>query len=160
MGEGGPPTDSHEEHLMPTRTARTAWTGTLQEGSGRVELSSSHVGTYDVSFPKRAAEDAGGTTSPEELIAAAHSSCFAMQLSALVAEAGGTPQSLDVTAEVTLGPDPKGGFAITGIALTVRGEVEGLDEAAFHQAAQAAKEGCPVSKALAGTTITLDAGLE
>ena len=76
---------------MPTRTARTAWTGTLQEGSGQVELSSSHVGTYDVSFPKRTAEDAGGTTSPEELIAAAHSSCFAMQLSALVAEAGGTP---------------------------------------------------------------------
>jgi len=106
------------------------------------------------------AEDAGGTTSPEELIAAAHSSCYAMQLSALIAQAGGTPQSLDVTAEVTLGPDPKGGFAITGIALTVRGEVEGLDADGFEKAAQAAKEGCPVSKALAGTTITLDAGLE
>src|SRR4051812_33570688 len=113
MGEGGPPTDSHEEHLMPTRTARTAWTGTLQEGSGRVELSSSHVGTYDVSFPKRAAEDAGGTTSPEELIAAAHSSCFALQLSALVAEAGGTPQSLDVTADVSPRPGPAGGVRHT-----------------------------------------------
>ncbi len=145
---------------MPTRTARTAWNGTLQEGSGQVELTSSGVGTYDVSFPKRAADDADGTTSPEELIAAAHSSCYAMQLSALIAEAGGVPQSLDVTAEVTLGPDPKGGFAISGIALTVRGEVDGLDEAEFVKVAQAAKEGCPVSKALTGTTITLDAGLE
>ena len=146
---------------MPTRTARTAWNGTLENGSGQVELSSSGVGTYDVSFPKRAADDAGGTTSPEELIAAAHSSCYAMQLSAFVAEAGGTPQSLDVTAEVTLGPDKAdGGFAITSIALTVRGEVEGLDAAGFEAAAQKAKEGCPVSKALTGTTITLDAGLE
>ncbi len=145
---------------MPTRTARTAWNGTLQDGSGQVELSSSGVGTYDVSFPKRAADDAGGTTSPEELIAAAHSSCYAMQLSALIAQAGGTPQSLDVTADVTLGPDPDGGFAIPGIALTVRGEVDGLDAAGFERAAQAAKESCPVSKALAGTTITLDAALE
>lgn len=145
---------------MPRRTARTAWNGTLQEGAGQVELSSSGVGTFDVSFPKRAAEDADGTTSPEELIAAAHSSCYAMQLSALIAEAGGTPQSLDVTAEVSLGPDPKGGFAITGIALTVHGEVEGLDDAAFRTAAEAAKAACPVSKALTGTTITLEAGLE
>jgi osmotically inducible protein OsmC len=145
---------------VPERTARTAWNGSLQEGAGQVELSSSGVGTFDVSFPQRAAEDADGTTSPEELIAAAHSSCYAMQLSALVAEAGGTPQSLDVTAEVSLGPDPEGGFAITGIALTVRGEVEGLDEAAFRKAAEAAKAACPVSRALTGTTITLDAGLE
>jgi osmotically inducible protein OsmC len=145
---------------MPTRTARTAWNGTLQEGSGQVELSSSHVGTYDVSFPKRAAEDAGGTTSPEELIAAAHSSCYAMQLSALIGEAGGTPQNLEVTADVSLGPDPAGGFRLTGIQLTVRGEVEGLDAAGFAKAAQAAKEGCPVSKALTGVQITLDASLE
>ncbi|MDT7709216.1 MAG: lipoyl-dependent peroxiredoxin [Pseudonocardiales bacterium] len=145
---------------MPTRTARTAWNGTLEQGSGQVELSSSGVGTYEVSFPKRAADDAGGTTSPEELIAAAHSACYAMQLSAMIAEAGGTPESLDVTAEVSLGPDKAaGGFAITGIKLTVRGEVRGLDEAGFLKAAQAAKEGCPVSKALTGTTITLDAGL-
>ena len=89
---------------MPTRTARTAWNGTLQEGSGQVELSSSHVGTFEVSFPKRAADDAGGTTSPEELIAAAHSSCYAMQLWANIAEAGGTPQSLDVTADVRSAP--------------------------------------------------------
>ena len=145
---------------MPTRTARTAWNGTLQDGGGQVELSSSKVGTYDVSFPKRAAEDAGGTTSPEELIAAAHSSCYAMQLSADVAEAGGTPVALEVTADVTLSPDPAGGFRISGIALRVRGEVEGLDEAGFRQAAEKAKAGCPVSKALTGTDITLDAALE
>lgn len=145
---------------MPTRTARTAWNGSLEKGSGQVELTSSGVGTYDVSFPKRAAENADGTTSPEELIAAAHSSCYAMALSSEIAQAGGTPQSLDVQADVTLGPDPAGGFAITAILLTVRGEVEGLDEAAFTKAAEAAKAGCPVSKALTGTTITLDAGLE
>ena len=146
---------------MPTRTARTAWTGTLQEGSGQVELTSSKVGTYDVSFPKRAAEDADGTTSPEELIAAAHAACYAMQLSANIGEAGGTPQSLDVTADVSLGPDEeKGGFKITGIELTVRGEVEGLDEKGFAEAADKAKSGCPVSKALAAVDITLDAALE
>jgi lipoyl-dependent peroxiredoxin len=145
---------------MPTRTAHTAWNGTLQDGSGRVELASSKVGTYEVSFPKRAAEDAGGTTSPEELVAAAHSACFAMQLSANVAEAGGTPGSLDVTAEVSLGPDKdNGGFRLTGILLTVRGEVEGLDAAGFEKAAQAAKAGCPVSKALTGVEIRLDAAL-
>ena len=145
---------------MPTRTARTAWTGTLEEGSGRVELISSQLATYDVSFPKRAAEDADGTTSPEELIAAAHSSCYAMQLSGNIASAGGTPIALDVQADVSLGPDPSGGFRITGITLTVRGEVEGLDADGFEQAAQAAKAGCPVSKALTGVEITLDAALE
>jgi osmotically inducible protein OsmC len=145
---------------MPTRTARTAWNGTLQEGSGQVELTSSKIGTYEVSFPKRAAEDANGTTSPEELIAAAHSSCYAMQFSALIAEAGGTPQSLEVTADVSLGPDKaNGGFRLTGITLKVVGEVEGLDEAGFVKAAEAAKEGCPVSKALTGVEITLDASL-
>src|SRR5947199_4921138 len=110
---------------MPTRTARTAWNGTLLEGSGQVELTSSGVGTYEVSFPKRAAEDAGGTTSPEELIAAAHSSCFAMALSNEIGKAGGTPQALDISAEVTLGQED-GAPHITRIALTVRGEVEGL----------------------------------
>jgi len=145
---------------MPSRTARTAWTGTLQEGSGQVELTSSHVGTYEVSFPKRAAEDAAGTTSPEELIAAAHSSCYAMQLSARVAAAGGTPVALDVEAVVSLGPDPAGGFRLTGIALSARGEVEGLDAEGFAKAAQDAKAGCPVSKALTGVEITLDAALE
>ncbi|WP_298805295.1 OsmC family protein [uncultured Pseudokineococcus sp.] len=146
---------------MPTRTARTAWNGGLQDGSGQVELSSSKVGTYDVSFPKRAADDAGGTTSPEELIAAAHSACYAMQLSAFIAEAGGTPQSLEVKADVSLGPDETaGGFRLTGIVLTVRGEVDGLDATGFENAAQKAKAGCPVSKALTGVEITLDAALE
>jgi osmotically inducible protein OsmC len=145
---------------MPTRTARTAWTGTLEQGSGQVELTSSQLATYDVSFPKRAAEDANGTTSPEELIAAAHSACYAMSLSSLVAKAGGTPVALDVQADVTLGPDPAGGVRLTGIKLTVRGEVEGLDAGGFEQAAQEAKAGCPVSKALTGVDITLDAALE
>ncbi|MGN6782468.1 MAG: OsmC family peroxiredoxin [Marmoricola sp.] len=145
---------------MPTRTARTSWSGSLQEGSGKVELTSSGIGTYDVSFPRRAADDAGGTTSPEELIAAAHSACYAMQLSALLGEAGGTVGALDVQADVALGPDPAGGFRLTGITVTVRGEVSGVDDAAFAQAAQAAKAGCPVSKALTGVEITLDAALE
>ena len=145
---------------MPTRTSRTAWNGSLEAGSGQVELSSSKAGTYDVSFPRRAADDAGGVTSPEELIAAAHSSCFAMQLSANIAEAGGTPQSVEVTADVSLGPDETGGgFMITGIVLKVVGEVDGLDEAGFRKAAEAAKDGCPVSKALKAVDITLDASL-
>jgi osmotically inducible protein OsmC len=129
------------------------------EGSGKVDLVSSGAGSYEVSFPKRAADDAGGTTSPEELIAAAHSACFAMQLSAFIAEAGGTPRSLDVSADVSLGPDKPSGFRITGIHLTVRANVDGLDAAGFAKAADAAKGGCPVSKALSGTTITLDAAL-
>ena len=110
--------------------------------------------------PRRAADEAGGYTSPEELIAAAHSACYAMQLSALIGQAGGTPQALDVQADVSLGPDPAGGFKLTGIKLTVRGEVDGLNAEQFAQAAQAAKEGCPVSKALTGVDITLDAALE
>ena len=141
---------------MPTRTASTAWTGSLQQGTGRVELTSSGVGTYEVSFPKRAADDADGTTSPEELIAAAHSACYAMSLSNEVSRGGGTPKSLAVQADVSLGPDPAGGFRLTGIALTVSGDVEGLDAAGFAAAAQAAKVGCPVSKALTGVEITLD----
>ncbi|ANS78994.1 Organic hydroperoxide resistance protein [Serinicoccus hydrothermalis] len=146
---------------MPTRSARTAWTGSLQDGSGKVELTSSQLATYDVSFPTRSADSADGNTSPEELIAAAHSACYAMQLSAFVAEAGGTPQALDVSADVSLGEDPSdGGFKLTGITLTVRGEVDGIDEAAFQKAAEDAKAGCPVSKALTGVEITLDAALE
>ncbi len=146
---------------MPTRTARTAWNGGLMDGAGQVELSSSGAGTFDVSFPKRTADEANGTTSPEELVGAAHSSCYAMQFSALIAEAGGTPQSLEVTADVTLGADEAdGGLRVTGILLTVRGEVEGLDEAGFQAAAEKAKATCPISKALTGVEITLDAALE
>ena len=145
---------------MPTRTACTGWTGTLEQGVGQVELTSSKLATFEVSFPRRAADDAGGFTSPEELIAAAHSACYAMQLSALIGQAGGTPQALDVQADVSLGPDPAGGFRLTGIKLTVRGEVEGLNAEQFAKAAADAKAGCPVSKALTGVDITLDAALE
>jgi len=144
---------------MATRTARTAWNGTLTEGSGQVELTSSGAGTFDVDFPRRAAEDAGGVTSPEELIAAAHSACYSMALSGEIATAGGVPESLEVRADVTLSADPAGGFRISGIALTVRAEVTGLDADAFAAAAQAAKDGCPVSKALTAVPITLDAAL-
>lgn len=144
---------------MATRTARTAWNGSLDEGSGQVELTSSKLATFDVSFPRRTAEESGGTTSPEELIAAAHSSCFAMQLSGVIAAAGGTPVALEVSADVTLRPDPAGGLRISSVVLTVRGEVEGLDADGFAAAAETAKATCPVSKALTGTEITLHASL-
>src|SRR6266568_601392 len=116
---------------MPTRSARTTWTGGLQDG-------------------------AGGVTSPEELIAAAHTACFAMQFSALLGEAGGSGQSLDVGAQVSLGPDPAGGFRITGIKLTVRGSADGVSAEKFAEVAEQAKSGCPVSKALAATDISLE----
>ena len=118
-------------------------------------MTSSGIGTYEVSFPRRAADEAGGTTSPEELIAAAHSACYAMSLSNEVAVRGGTPRTLDVRADVSLGPDPAGGFRLTGITLDVSGDVDGLDGAGFEEAAQAAKVGCPVSKALTGVDIEL-----
>lgn len=141
---------------MPTRTARTTWSGGLQDGSGTVGLVSSAVGTYDVNFPKRAADDAAGTTSPEELIAAAHSACFAMQFSAMLGQAGGSGQSLEVTADVTLSPDPAGGFRISGIVLTVAGSADGVSTEEFARIAEQAKSACPVSKALAGTDISLN----
>jgi osmotically inducible protein OsmC len=128
---------------MPVRQARTTWTGGLQDGEGKVELLSSGLATFDVSFPHRAADEADGWTSPEELIAAAHSSCFSMALSAGIAAAGGVPKSLVVTADVRLGPDPAGGFRIADIALHVRGEVEGLDEAAFRGGGRRGQGGMP-----------------
>jgi osmotically inducible protein OsmC len=141
---------------MPTRSARTIWTGGLQDGTGRVDLVSSGVGRYEVSFPRRAAEEAGGVTSPEELIAAAHAACFAMQFAALLGDAGGSGQALDVGAQVSLGPDPAGGFRITGIKLTVQGSAEGVTAEKFAEVAQQAKSSCPVSKALTGTDISLE----
>jgi len=144
---------------MPTRTARTGWTGTLEQGVGKVELTSSKLATYEVSFPKRAAEDAGGTTSPEELIAAAHSSCLAMNLSGVLAGQKLVADAIDVSAEVTLGPAKGGGFEISGIAITLRAKVPGVDAAKFAELAKTAEQTCPVTKALAGTTITLDAAL-
>lgn len=146
---------------MPTRTARTAWDGGFEDGSGQVELTSSNLGTFEMSFPKRSSEDGGGATNPEELIAAAHSACYTMQLTALLGQAGATPIAIETSADVSLGPDPDGGFKISRIALTVRAEVEGIDDAGFQDAAQEAKETCPVSKALDGVDdITLDASLE
>lgn len=144
---------------MPTRTARTEWTGGFQDGTGQTALTSSNLATFDVSFPKRAADAANGATSPEELLAAAHTACYSMQLAAVIGEAGGTVNSLTVDAEVGLGPDPAGGFRLTGIRLTVRGSVEGMGADGFLKAANAAKSGCPVSKALTGVEITLDAAL-
>jgi len=141
---------------MPTRRAHTTWTGGLEDGTGTVTLVSSGIGSYELSFPKRAADDADGTTSPEELIAAAHAGCFAMQFSAMLGAAGGHDQSLDVTADVTLGPDPAGGFRISGIALSVSGSAQGVSAEDFARIAVDAKAACPVSKALAGTSISLD----
>jgi lipoyl-dependent peroxiredoxin len=140
--------------MAATRTAKAHWEGTLFEGSGQVSLESSGIGTYDVSWPARA-EEPNGKTSPEELIAAAHASCFSMALSKALADAGTTARALDTRADVTLEP----GKGITGIKLTVRGQVDGANDDDFAKAAEAAKTGCPVSQALAGTTITLDAAL-
>ena len=140
--------------MATTRTAAAHWEGSLMEGAGQVELQSSGIGTYPVSWPSRA-EAANGKTSPEELIAAAHSSCFSMALSNGLAKAGTPPERLDVNADVTFQP----GEGITGVHLTVRGTVPGISADAFVEAAEGAKANCPVSKALTGTTITLDAAL-
>ena len=141
--------------MATTRTAKTHWEGPLLEGgSGQVTLESSGLGTYDVSWPARA-EEPNGKTSPEELIAAAHSACFSMALSNMLAKAGSPPQALDTKADVTFQP----GEGITGIHLTVVGSVEGVDADAFAKHAEDAKANCPVSQALTGTKITLDASL-
>jgi osmotically inducible protein OsmC len=140
--------------VATTRTAQTHWEGALLDGAGKVTLESSGVGTFDVSWPSRA-EEANGKTSPEELIAAAHSSCFSMALSAGLAKAGTPPTALDTKADVTFQP----GEGITGIHLTVVGTVDGISAEDFEAAAQGAKANCPVSQALTGTTITLDASL-
>ncbi len=147
---------------MPTRTARTAWDGDFDNGSGQVELTDSGLGTFEMSFKKRSSEDGGGATNPEELLGAAHSSCYSMQLTAVLGQMGATPIAIETTAKVTLGEDPDDqGFKITKIALIVRGEVEGIDADGFQQAAESAKVGCPLSKALASVPeITLDARLE
>ncbi|EGD40449.1 putative osmotically inducible protein (OsmC) [Nocardioidaceae bacterium Broad-1] len=140
--------------MATTRTATTVWEGSLFEGAGKVTLDSSGLGTYDVTWVARSQEPSG-KTSPEELIAAAHSSCFSMAFSNGLADNGTPPTSLETSAEVEFTP----GKGITGIKLTTRGVVEGLDNETFVSLAEAAKAGCPVSQALAGTTITLDAAL-
>ncbi|GAA3825526.1 MULTISPECIES: OsmC family peroxiredoxin [Amycolatopsis] len=144
---------------MPSRDATTHWEGGLQNGKGHVTLDSSNAGQFDVSFPTRAGNPEG-QTSPEELIAAAHSSCLAMNLSGVLESQNLRAESIDVSAEVTLGPAAGGGFEISGIAITLRATVPGVDAAKFAELAKTAEQTCPVSKALAGTTITLDAALD
>lgn len=139
--------------------SNATWHGSLVEGSGAVSLGSGAAGPLDVSWRART-EVQGGTTNPEELIAAAHSACYSMALSHGLAGAGHPPARLDTSAVVTFGPKEGGGFAISAVALTVRGEVPGIDGDAFEQAAMDAKVGCPVSQALAGNVeITVDAQL-
>jgi lipoyl-dependent peroxiredoxin len=140
--------------MAATRTATTVWKGSLFEGSGTVSLESSGLGTYDVSWPART-EAPNGKTSPEELIAAAHSSCFSMALSKGLAKAGNAPEQLETRADVTFQP----GAGITGIVITVRGTVPGLSAEDFQAAAEEAKANCPVSQALKVVSITLDASL-
>ncbi|MEU7317052.1 OsmC family peroxiredoxin [Streptomyces sp. NPDC007083] len=140
--------------MATTRTAHTVWNGNLTEGSGTVSLDSSGTGQYPVSWASRA-EEPGGRTSPEELIAAAHSSCFSMALSNGLNSAGTPPTTLTTKAAVDFQP----GTGITGIHLTVRGEVPGIDQAAFAAAAAEAARNCPVSQALQATPITHEAEL-
>jgi lipoyl-dependent peroxiredoxin len=139
-------------------TARTSWQGTLARGSGTTSLASGAATPLNVSWGART-ERTAGVTSPEELIAAAHASCYAMALSHELAEAGATPESLDVSVTVTF-ELVDGAPTITRSALTVRGGVGGIDAEAFAAAAAAARDGCPVSRALKGNVeITLDAAL-
>ena len=142
--------------MATDRTMSTTWRGTLMEGSGTIhEAASGAFGPLDVTWASRA-EEPDGKTSPEELIAAAHSACFSMALSLALARAGTPADQLDTSSTVTFVP----GTGITKVAVTVRGSVPGIDEAAFVAAAEGAKVGCPVSKALAGVPeMTLDAGL-
>lgn len=142
--------------MATDRRAEVTWKGSLMEGSGTiVSTTSGAIGEQSVSWPNRA-EDSPTSTSPEELIAAAHAACFSMALSHGLAQAGNPPDELKTSATVTFQP----GEGITKIALTVAGKVPGLDADAFREAAEGAKANCPVSKALAGVPeITLDARL-
>ena len=136
--------------MTTTRRAQAEWNGSLMEGSGEVTLESSGAGTFPVTWAARSAEP-NGVTSPEELIAAAHSTCFSMALSHALAQAGTPPTHIETSAEV----DFKPGTGITAIRLFVRGEVPGLDADGFATAAAGAKENCPVSQALKAVPIEL-----
>jgi osmotically inducible protein OsmC len=140
--------------MATERTAEVTWHGSLLEGSGTIDkVGSGAFGPLDVSWAARAEEDSLGKTSPEELLAAAHAACFSMALSHGLAQAGTPADELRTSATVTFVP----GTGVTKIVLSVRGEIPGADEAAFRAAAEAAKEGCPISKALAGVPeIVLD----
>jgi lipoyl-dependent peroxiredoxin len=142
---------------MADRSAQVTWDGDLRSGNGEIhEAPSGAFGPLQVTWASRSEDDHGGKTSPEELIAAAHASCFSMALAGALARAGNAPERLETSAVVTFVP----GTGITKSALTVVGRVPGLDEAAFRDAAEAAKDGCPVSGALKGNVeLTLDARL-
>jgi osmotically inducible protein OsmC len=143
--------------MAAERRAEVTWQGSLMDGAGTIDrVGSGAFGPLDVTWAART-EQPGGKTSPEELIAAAHASCFSMSLSHALAEAGTPPERLSTSATVTFVP----GTGITASALSVVGRVPGLDEAGFREAAEGAKTGCPVSKALAGVPdISLDVALE
>jgi len=143
--------------MATDRRAEVRWQGSLLEGSGTIDSTTSGAfGGLGVTWKARSEDETGGLTSPEELIAAAHAACFSMALSSGLSKDGHAPDELRTTATVTFQP----GEGITRIALTVDGRVPGLDADAFQQAAQTAKENCPVSKALAGVPeITLEARL-
>ena len=143
--------------MATDRKAEVTWQGDLMSGNGRIDsVTSGAVGGLDVSWPARS-EEPEGKTSPEELIAAAHATCFSMALSHGLAQAGHPPEELKTSATVTFQP----GEGITKIALDVAGRVPGIDEGAFQQAADGAKQNCPVSKALTGVPeISLTARLE
>lgn len=136
--------------MATTRHAHTLWNGNLVEGEGQVTFDSSGVGTYDVSWPARA-EEPNGVTSPEELIAAAHSACYSMALSHGLTQAGTPPKTLETHVEVDFQP----GTGITGIRISVKGDVPGLSASQFADAAEDAKVNCPVSQALKAVPITL-----
>jgi osmotically inducible protein OsmC len=141
--------------VATTRSAHTVWEGDLLQGNGVVTFDSSGaIGQQPVTWASRA-EEANGKTSPEELIAAAHSSCFSMAFSNMLAKAGAAPTKLVTSADVTFQP----GEGITGIHLTVEGTVPGMDEDKFLAVAEEAKVGCPVSQALKAVPITLSAKL-
>ncbi len=144
--------------MATDRRAEVTWNGDLMSGSGTIDrVGTGAFGPLDVSWPARAEDASGGTTSPEELIAAAHASCFSMALAGGLAKGGNVPERLSTSATVTFVP----GTGITKIALEVRGTVPGLDDAGFREAAAGAKANCPVSKALAGVgEITVDASLD
>ncbi len=137
-----------------TSHASTQWEGSLTEGKGTVQMQSSGIGSFAVSWPSRS-ESHSGQTSPEELIAAAHSTCYSMALAHALGQAGTPPQHLHTQAEVGF----QAGTGITGITLSVTASVPGIDADQFEQIAEQAKNNCPVSQALAGTTITLHATL-
>lgn len=141
------------------RQANVTWNGSLTSGSGRLDSTQSGaISDLPLGFKARFEDESGKAgTNPEELIAAAHASCFAQQLAHMLAEGGTPAETLQSKAEVELQPAQGGGFEIRGSALTVIGTVPGLDEAAFKEVAAKAKDMCPVSKALGAIDITLDA---